>query len=250
MVSQPLELWHCTVSRSILGPVVPSVRKHGRTSMLAKDAPDYVRQFLNLPENRHTRPVLGGFDAWDQVVALQPDPTAERDGGIVKVTPVRFPRTSQYPAHCMKVHISFMVKNPTWQPPRPRLTVREHGPLIRTFFQLLDYFGAEAPRSLNHRIYKDTECGASISILLEGPTAMGTWVHNGDKRWDTLTGDEKLRGFTIQTIVEGSEATVDSDLFYIPCTQAEVQTWIAEMEAQADDLWKAANGDGQEDTDE
>jgi len=112
------------------------------------------------------------------------------------------------------------------------------GPLIWDFRGLLRFFDADSPRGLNRRIYKDTDCGASISIYLKD----GRTIHNGNSVWGTLTGAEKLHGFTIQTTVEGSDADVNSELFRIPCTQAEVTHWIADMEAEADRLWDDANG--------
>jgi hypothetical protein len=111
--------------------------------------------------------------------------------------------------------------------------------VIRSLADLCNYFGAEEPRSLNRRIYKDTECGASISLQL----ANG-WLHNGDRRWETLPRSTPILGFTLQTIVEGSEATVDSPVFALPVRESEVREWIADMEAEAARLWDAANPEG------
>ena len=105
--------------------------------------------------------------------------------------------------------------------------------MIRNLEELCDYFGAEAPARLNRRIYKDTSCGASISVQ----TPDGVWHHNGSD-W---SGVSAIVAFTIQTIVEGSEACVDSDQFTLPVAEAEVAAWIVEMEAEAEELWKEAN---------
>jgi hypothetical protein len=122
---------------------------------------------------------------------------------------------------------------------------------INNMQDLLDYFYADTPRSLNRRIYKDTACGASISVLIapEDPDEFGDlpsfqppfWVHNGEGAWDYLTPACRLKAFTIQTIVEGSDATVDSLPFVLPVETAEVDKWIEDMEAQADELWREAN---------
>ena len=60
---------------------------------------------------------------------------------------------------------------------------------------------------------------------------------------------EDVTGFTIQTIVEGSDATVDSDLFTFPVKTAAVDKWIKDMEAEAARLWEAANADDEADSD-
>lgn len=178
--------------------------------------------------------------------------------------------------------------------------------------------------SLNHRIYKDTECGASISVygtlpasevepqaravaeaaglhsLLmteydrilpilteayqratseeqerlaaadgdfhQGNTdALVTWArtvmpeaftvtnmtvdrvpvvyHNGHK--GEIPESFVLTGFTIQSIVEGSDAEVCSDTFPIGTTEDEIDAWIADMEDETDRLWHEAN-DGED----
>jgi len=220
------ELWTARVHRSLVGAVVPYVRRHKRKLVSALHAPAYVREFLNLT----SRSVIEGL-SFDDLTTVGID---TGDVGVRKVTldPARSGRV-------MRAWITFAVKNPAYRPPRPKLTVREHGPLIRDFKGLLRFFRTDAPRDLNRHIYGGTDCGASISVYL----ADGTTVHNGDPRWKTLTGDEKLDSFTIQTIVEGSDATVDSDHFRLPCTQAEVTAWMADMEAEADALWREANSD-------
>ena len=144
--------------------------------------------------------------------------------------------------------------------------------MIRNLTDLCAYFGADSPSSLNRRLYKDTDCGASISVRrTEAPqcakcaayferfscgASVGTgecdcpkcqgycrcdaWVHNGSKAWSELT-DANTDAFTIQTIVEGSEATVDSGTFSFPVAAAKVEAWEDEMEAQASELWREAN---------
>ena len=112
-------------------------------------------------------------------------------------------------------------------------------PMITGLADLCDYFGADEPRSLNRRIYNATACGASISVYLPD----GAAIHNGSERWATLTRETPIRGFTIQTIVEGSDATVDSSEFKVPVECEKIGTWIGDMEGEAERLWKEANAD-------
>ena len=197
---------------------------------------------------------------------------------------------------------------------------------INTLSDLYTLFGAdESFASLNRRVYKDTSCGASISIygtlpadeaspqaranaqaaglrsmlmpeyerilptLTEAynqappetqeriaaadaefhqgtPSALASWArtvvpdafpvtdvaldrvpavyHNGHH--DPIPASFVLTGFTLQTIVEGSDAEVNSDIFPIGTTKAEVDVWIEEMEAEADYLWREANDEDAE----
>lgn len=104
---------------------------------------------------------------------------------------------------------------------------------ITTLAELCAYFDAEAPRSLNRRIYQDTSCGASISVQ----TLNGVWHHNGDD-WSGITA---IQAFTIQTIIEGSDATVESDVFPLPVPASEIEAWLAQMEEVAAQLFDEAN---------
>jgi hypothetical protein len=109
---------------------------------------------------------------------------------------------------------------------------RRHG-IIATLDDLRAYLGADSVTGMNRRIYKDTQCGASLSVLLPD----GAWRHNGQD-WSDIAD---IRGFTIQTIVEGSDATVDSDVFLLPVRATAVTAFIREMEAEAALLWDEAN---------
>lgn len=115
--------------------------------------------------------------------------------------------------------------------------------VIRSLHDLCDWVGTDMPDGLNRQIYKNTQCGASISLALPG----GDWLHNGDLRWRDLSIDTPIEGFTIQTIVEGSEATwhgVDSRLFKVPISVWEVEAWMEYMEDEAARLFCAANKGG------
>ena len=116
-------------------------------------------------------------------------------------------------------------------------------PTIDTIADLCTLFGIEADgdwfRRLNRSIYKNTECGASISVY-GTESATPVVYHNGQ---GPIPSSFVLKGFTIQSIVEGSNAEVCSDIFPVGVyTGEQVDAWIEDMEAQVDDLWAAANG--------
>lgn len=133
---------------------------------------------------------------------------------------------------------------------------------IESMKDLCNYFYADEPDMLNKRIYKGTDCGASISVYLETPdsdpvpegyelvysSGSNGWgvenyraIHNGDPAWRELAIQTPIIGFTIQTIVEGSDATVDSDPFVLPVPKQQVADWMDYMEAEANWLWEEAN---------
>lgn len=115
--------------------------------------------------------------------------------------------------------------------------------LIRNLQDLIDHFGATDAKNLNRRIYKDTACGASISVR---PAGRSIWIHNGESAWESVT---EIDAFTIQTIVEGSDATVDSDTFVLPVAVKVVDAWIKDMEAEANRLWHEAHDENEDDDD-
>lgn len=195
--------------------------------------------------------------------------------------------------------------------------------IINAFADLCTHFGSDLSlASLNRRIYKDTECGASISVYgtlpaaeapadavatqqrkqsieydrvlptlmaayakatpedrarIEAddalfhtgkPDAIIAWArtlvpdafptatpervsvvfHNGQR--DRLPESFLLTGFTIQSIVEGSDASVNSELFPIGTPGEQIDAWMADMEAQVDSLWQEANGSSDEDAED
>lgn len=191
--------------------------------------------------------------------------------------------------------------------------------IINTLADLYELFNADDFVSLNQRIFKDTECGASISIygtlppadaptasrdralaeatqtalqaeydrllpqLTEAhaqadddgkqriaeanyafccgnPGALVAWArevvpgafppvpppervsvayHNGDG--GPVPPTFEFTGFSIHSIVEGSDATVDSDVFPLGTTKAQVDEWIEDMEEEVTRLWDEAN---------
>jgi hypothetical protein len=106
---------------------------------------------------------------------------------------------------------------------------------IATLEDLCAHFDADEPMELNKRLHKDTDCGASISIQ----TLNGAWHHNGQD-W---TGISAIHAFTIQTMIEGSDVTVDSDVFVLPVPTDDVDKWMEYMEEESVRLWVEANMD-------
>ncbi len=116
--------------------------------------------------------------------------------------------------------------------------VNEEQPqIINNLEDLLNKFGLTLDEVdlFNKYLYKGTACGASISIQ----TPDEEWHHNGDD-W---TGITEAIAFTIQTIVEGSDFTVDSDPFTFPVSAKDIDAWCEYMEQEAKSLWEEANGD-------
>ena len=105
--------------------------------------------------------------------------------------------------------------------------------VIRNLKNLMDYFGAENANLINRRLYKATSCGASISVLATDDK----WYHCGSD-WTNVKG---IKAFTIQTIVEGSDVTVDSEEFTLPVRTQEIEDWMNQMEEEAAFYWKRDN---------
>jgi hypothetical protein len=132
---------------------------------------------------------------------------------------------------------------------------------IESLEDLCNYFHADEPSMLNKILFKYTQCGASISVQISPvdpdvymgePTGWDApfWIHNDDQAWQYLTTDHRMVAFTIQTIVEGSDATVDSNPFVLPVDKEEVEKWMDYMEGEAEYLWREANQEDYWDYDE
>jgi hypothetical protein len=211
--------WSALLHWGIAGCVVPSVRHSRRTSDDAAEWPERLREYLELHDlkfpHRSTidRETFDGLKPHDELLRV-----AVAWKGLQK-------------------RITFEIDVDVPDPPKP--IPGKH--VIRSLADLCAFFGADNVHSLNRRVYKDTDCGASISVLpLEGP-----WRHNGENWTDV----KEIVAFTLQTIVEGCDATVDSEPFWLPVREREVSDWLKDMEAEADRLWHEAN-DGDEEVSE
>jgi len=99
--------------------------------------------------------------------------------------------------------------------------------------KLLDSFTVE--RTFN------ASAGVFLVVVREDWTRDSTkWIHNGGD-WSKLTLKSPLVSFSIQTIVEGSDVTVDGDEMTLPVATKAVDDWIKEMEAQASFYWDRDN---------
>jgi hypothetical protein len=205
------ERWQVQFNPSLIG-VIPLVRKNGRGDWQScRAAPAHIREFLDIEP-----------DSMRMDRARWPNVAAVKAGAHeIKWCKVG---TRGWVTIERRVEVA---------PPIPKGSGRR----IKNLEDLCRYFCADSPGLLNKRIYKGTDCGASISLYL----ANGEVYHRGDRRWDTLAMDAPVKGFTIQTIVEGSEATVDSDLFWVPCPIKWVREWISAMEDEASVLWEEAS---------
>src|SRR3954453_23949544 len=110
---------------------------------------------------------------------------------------------------------------------------------INSFGDLCRHFKVFKYREMSDFIYDNTHCGASISVY---GTVDGYpfHAHSGFRgEWPIGFVMEK---FSIQTIIEGSDATVDHMFLVGETTDEDIDTWIAFMEEEASRLWAEANG--------
>jgi hypothetical protein len=252
------ERWQARYARTLTGIVLTGVRRRGRGAWRpAAEAPDYVKVYCT--GEAEPQAVGGGAlrTHFASLAALRDAIAKTREEATQpqsRVQRARFPELELY---------ALLDIGP---PRRPALPPKVRGKgAIRTFADLCRHFGAdETVASLNHRVYKDTDCGASVSVYgtYKGEPAQihapGDVIRVGaDTRpalvrvpiVGALPPEFAPESFTIQTIIEGSDATVDSDPFYFGrCTTADVDAWVTEMDAEADFRWREANED--EDADE
>jgi len=215
------ETWQVRLGPSILnqkyGLLFHGARKNSRGAWIAgRDLPEHVRSYMNLTDHGG-KSFSGDFHSMDEflrVIHEQGTAIPQRGGG---------PGLAQ----------TFLIEVDSPLPTPKRRTIPRGVPAIRNLQDLLNHFGAETPSGLNRRIYKDTASGASISVQ----TPDGKWHHNGQD-WSKI---RQIVAFTIQSIVEGSDAEVSSAPFVLPVTTAEVDHWIADMEEETDRLWHEAN---------
>lgn len=110
---------------------------------------------------------------------------------------------------------------------------KEHA-MITTVGDLREWVGADTVQGINHRLYKDTDCGASISIRVGG-----VWYHNGDG-WSSLRDGDTLELVSLQSIVEGSDATAWSGDIPCPAEDATLSQALDDVEWEAETLWEEA----------
>ena len=200
------------LTRSIKGWMVQQVRN--ASGHLLKTLPTEVSDYLLLPPGTSSG-VMTEQD--DLTPILQGHPGVRYLKGI------------------WRVPFTVDVKVPVSKAQRLREAKAEGGRILRSLRHLLDFWHADDVRSLNRRVYKATECGASISVR----TPDGVWHHNGQD-WSGITA---IDAFTVQTIVEGSDAEVDSPVFELPVAEVVLERWLDVMEDRATALWEEANAE-------
>jgi hypothetical protein len=217
------ETWEAQLSDSILGVMFRGARKNGRGPSLGYSGlPQAVKDFLNLEVQAGAahNVILADFKG-KRLIDLVEMVNEAQSGRI----------TMGRGAKAGQATLWFEVPKPPAKRKKP--TVPRGVPAIRNLNDLMRYWNVDEVTDLNHRVYKSTDAGASISVQ----TPDGEWHHNGQD-W---TGIDEIIAFTIQTIVEGSDAEVNSDEFVLPVSTSHVDEWISDMESEADRLWHEAN---------
>lgn len=122
-------------------------------------------------------------------------------------------------------------------------------PPIATVGALREYLGASAfpdgvsASMLSRRLFKNTDCGASVSFLPAG----GDWHHNGSHT--RFTDDTVLKKVLLNTIVEGSDAEFSIEL--LPSATADdYDRAIIDLEGCAEEAWQEANYEEDEDAED
>lgn len=110
---------------------------------------------------------------------------------------------------------------------------------IANIHDLVEYLGADDVSHLPRRVYKDTACGGSISLLLSD----GTTLHNTDVARITPIQRDHVAGFYFHSIVEGSDAEYTGATLTFPITSADVDASLAHMEEWCAGEWDEANSD-------
>lgn len=211
------ETWEAKIADSVVGVLFLGARRGGRGPWLGFDElPRSVKDYLNLEirPGAAGRVVLQGFENLEDIEAAIASEGRDRFGKRIGIQAV----------------IWFDVEK---ERKRQKRTIPRGVRAIRNLKDLLQHFGADDVTDLNRRIYKDTSAGASISVL----TPDGVWHHNGQD-W---SGIDEIVAFTVQTIIEGSDAEIQSEPFELPVTAAEVDAWLSDMEDQDEELWLEAD---------
>lgn len=87
-------------------------------------------------------------------------------------------------------------------------------------------------------VIKEIE-GSVIVVVHDHSKDKSRWLHNGDDF--NIPMGTPLIGFTIQTIVEGSDVEINGDEFRVPVETEKVDSWVQDMEKQAEFYWKRDN---------
>jgi hypothetical protein len=132
------------------------------------------------------------------------------------------------------------------------LTFRDGIAESRVFNDLSDFATACRKFMENVKTYKkemsfvqiasvdDSSSGkVAVKVFHGYSNDQSTWLHNG-MSW-RVTKRTNLIGFTIQSVVDGSEVTVCSEEFVLPVDTEKIDEWMQEMDEQTRFYWYRDN---------
>lgn len=115
-----------------------------------------------------------------------------------------------------------------------------------TYFSLTDFLDKqsdETPWEVGRSLYKYTECGPSLTFLVPGLAPFGVVGYSDPKaREESASWWKDCVGLSIGSIVEGSDAEVQSANLTWPVTQAQFDAAVEWVNEEACRLWDEANG--------
>lgn len=117
-----------------------------------------------------------------------------------------------------------------------------------TLAQLAELLDAAQPTlgSINKRIYKDTSCGAHISVR----DIMNQWWHNGAEPSSDLRINAVLVGSICEGGDEGCDAEFSGDTLDWPFTEEDVNRQLTGIDDQVSEHWTEFHEDDPEEDDE
>lgn len=250
-----IESWRAAYARRVdadgVEHVVLAQVQRGRgmgKRIWAEDAPQYVRDYCNCvmdPSGKQDWLWRTEFATLDDLRAcVAPTPNPLPDAAIPPTQDYLLPGGD---ANGVDVQLAIPSPRAVTLPPK-----RRGKNAVRSLADLYAHFDPshDTVASLNRRIYKDTRCGASISIYgtVDGLPAE---IHNPGReivvrRTGSLEPAERIAlpdgtlpdrfvptAFTLQTIVEGSDVEVNGDTLYFGrCTTNDVDRQLASLEEQ------------------
>lgn len=101
---------------------------------------------------------------------------------------------------------------------------------IKTTYNLCNFFGVLLPArtdwfaGLQRSVYKNTACGASVSIKIGGE-----WLHHKD------IPHGRIEAVRFHSIIEGFEAEVDSRVLPFPASEHALSEVLRELEEEVDE---------------
>lgn len=107
---------------------------------------------------------------------------------------------------------------------------------------MLREFGCDSIRTLARSLYKNTDCGVSVSFHLRNCGK----IHSSEisDYQNTLEfAARNIAGIQLHSICEGSDAEFSSQVLFFPMEAQDFQDAIDKIEGEVDDLWKEINAE-------